>query len=459
MYKLKMNDQQLVDASFAELQRQVSELIIRAKKGYKSRVELRAKLQESGVMKIVNKAEKGWLPVVLTAEPLPTHGTVGRNGDILVGFITLDNESDAHFDLSIGETVVAQHSPIPIGDVCIAIPSGSDSGGGQIVPLISLRYHEVKVNVTGGGKRLPWLLYALLDSQERRVVAQNALVGMFGTEQKLWYSSGMLTHPIGNEDKRPRIILPEINTEPKLAPSPCAITNNTSSKITILHNFIDDATIARILTSIDYNQSVRLVYNELLVDSVNEALSRMCSEWRLAPGHYKEDGKVAALGNAALGPHHCHQDGSLLGGEATLVVFLHDDGSNHNLKFCEGGQVVQAARGRAVLFDIDLLHQSCVTNGLNCVAPVATFELVKRNQAFSPLYYEGVIGLDADPLYKMFREFDEQVHHRMFNPILHKQPDLEKMHAAFSMYAAIRKDMFSLLGDLNNSYFCSKKGE
>ena len=63
----------------------------------------------------------------------------------------------------------------------------------------------------------------------------------------------------------------------------------------------------------------------------------------------------------------------------------------------------------------------------------------------------------ADPLYKLFKEFDEQVYSRLFNPTKRSsQPDLTKMMMALSIYTDIKKELEPLLIKLNTDYFAYK---
>lgn len=69
-------------------------------------------------------------------------------------------------------------------------------------------------------------------------------------------------------------------------------------------------------------------------------------------------------------------------------------------------------------------------------------------------YHDGT-GEQADPLCKKFTEFDNDMWIRLFTPSTYTdEKDLVKMHEATARYRTIRQELFNLVKEVNDSYFC-----
>ena len=70
-------------------------------------------------------------------------------------------------------------------------------------------------------------------------------------------------------------------------------------------------------------------------------------------------------------------------------------------------------------------------------------------------YHDGT-SEQADPLCKKFMEFDNDMWIRLLTPSTYtEEKDLVKMHEATARYTTIRQELFNLVKEVNDSYFCN----
>lgn len=108
-----------------------------------------------------------------------TGGQVSRNGDLLVGFytdeptqltLTIGGQPGSEYNMQKGEFVFAY-------DGCFAIP------------LISLRFHDVRVDSSNG--QPIYCVYACLQLPERRQICQSMIHYTLKDKSRVYYIYGM----------------------------------------------------------------------------------------------------------------------------------------------------------------------------------------------------------------------------------------------------------------------------
>jgi hypothetical protein len=321
--------------------------------------------------------------------------TILRAGDILVGFVARESTS---LDVTICDKVVCNRHSLSKGEFVYALDDQF------VIPLISLRFHEVKVS---SFEHLD-AIYCLMNTEQRRTMALNSWysfpVGP-GDGMYLLYESGMCTPslqmpPVGKgktlfelpsvgrkrdfvaeSKERTAILLKDLSEktwEPSRMRRWClshedefAITligaDESASKIWLGdvllmdHFVLPDAAL-----EFAWNRDVRLRNDEgasaylsaIQTELVRHGITNIVVVGdRIVCGSYGEGEGL-----------HSHRDGSLQGGDLTLIVYLNDVEEGGCIVFDDCGVKIRPKKHRCIIFSVDKLHHvEPVTRGRRCI--------------------------------------------------------------------------------------------
>jgi hypothetical protein len=349
-----------------------------------SRIDVKSVRRENALLELIRSPDVpcAFERIALESKIIP------RAGDIVVGFVARESTS---FDVTVGVKVVGNRHSLSKGEFVYALDDQF------VIPLICLRFHEVQVT---SFEHLD-VVYACLQHQEqRRTMAQNSWysfpVGP-GDGMYLLYESGMCTPslqmlPVGNGKTlfelpsvgRKRDFVAESKERTAILlkePSRMCLSHEDEFAITLSeiwlgdvllmdHFVLPDAALefAWNLRSNAFAQSanVRLRNDE----GASAYLSAIQTELiRHGITNIVVVGDSIVCGSYGEGEGlHSHRDGSLQGGDLTLIVYLNDVEEGGCIVFDDWGVKIRPKKHRCIIFSVDKLHHvEPVTRGRRCI--------------------------------------------------------------------------------------------
>ena len=259
--------------------------------------------------------------------------TVPHFGDLFVGFL---GTGPCTLDLCIGGVHVCSHQ-LEAGQFRYAVDDR------YIVPIISLRFHEITVRFTG---HKPELVQAWLDSEERRELAMCGATVSRG-DGPLVFNAGMMSH--GAERWVESLVqLPDMRAVP--LPEPTA----DADPATEVHAVFTPEQVAEILGSL--HEELDGPPNLYIVPLwAKRLLEKACQKLGV-----RMVGARWTVGNTDRGMH-LHRDESYQGGTRTLLVYLTTPTQGGETEFQIEGSATMRVRpvaGNGVLFGVHVLHRS-----------------------------------------------------------------------------------------------------
>lgn len=282
---------------------------------------------------------------------------IKRNGDIVVGFyakgaveyeIALGGQYYITNKLSNQQFAYALFDELPI-------------------LLISTRFHEVKVTVTKGNRQDMYVIYAILDTNSRRFLAQNKFYAKCpGYDKKyLATSSGMFS--LHDSEPEGFLQLPRWNSSPcieqmkQLASKRTCILRREFAETTwrpdrFMHWCLpfDEVPEDATYKYHQYLVHTKLYLNDVILiedvaTNIQDIDPFLKSQRMTRLGHfnridYKQDGGLPL-----------HKDNPLQGGEVSVVFYLNNADGGH-IVFPESGVRIMPKKGRCLIFDVNVLH-------------------------------------------------------------------------------------------------------
>lgn len=210
-HKKNKSEQELINDIFIQISNELSEIIITSESDpevLRKRLVYDETVEGCYLQELIrrSKSESGHPAVVVYAIKQKNSHYIPRHGDLLIGFAALDKEHgiDA-FDLDIGGNLVEKHAPLNPGEIRLAIHSNQQS-----IPLISLAFQLVSCKRTNSSSatNMPWLLYACLDTLERRILATYQFTTC--KSEMIAYGSGVLQNASSLKNDKLTLMLPHI---------------------------------------------------------------------------------------------------------------------------------------------------------------------------------------------------------------------------------------------------------
>ena len=312
------------------------------------------------------------------------NGSVDRNGDLLVGFYAA--EAPTRFSLEIGGSHVCTHA-LAKGEFAFAIE------GRFVAPLICLRFHDVR---THGPATQCLCVLASLQSDTRLEMARSGrlqcrldegsyfqiMCGMSQTDARS-FDGPFIELPdlsskidyAGLSVERTRVILEDLA---KTTWHPSRIRrwylehddeffeccdDGSSSKVfldegvLLMDDFIPDELRGLVAAASMASSSPRLCEIPGVLQAIQTELFRRRMTSLIVVG------TKVTYGMTDSGGMHRHVDGSLQGGEFSLVVYLDCCEESGRIVFCESGMKIKPKKGRCVVFDVHALHETEPSGG------------------------------------------------------------------------------------------------
>ena len=254
------------------------------------------------------------------------YNTVSRGGDLFVGLYN-DSDADVHVTVEIGGQDVTSYV-VRAGGFAYAMDDAS------VVPLVCLRFHEVKIKAA---KPLKVVLALICPLELRRYLCQNYCYARRGSEF-MTYSSGM------------GVVVDKAPTTAPTAPTFNKLPNMRHVPH-VFDDFLAQNVVADLLRLTDHADGARpsLQLQPDVIAKVQRELNATC---------FEIVGDRITVGNTDAGIHEHRDESYQTGGEKSLLVYLTNVGDGGDTVFVEDGIRVHPVAGRAVLFDVRALHRA-----------------------------------------------------------------------------------------------------